>query len=208
MTTKRVTQTDILETIQDLLGSLQDQQAATNAILSIMASDLGRIVASLQPAAPNYAHPLTDYKEFGWEAIGATVQEKDQYGAAVVHWNGYTWKRRSGNTDFGKAIWFSRAEGKTAEGKINYARLITFKDTAPVKALKFDEPAENGNGNGASNAQPAAAHLRYKDGTHVPRNEQTIQTFNAFLYIESRVPESSTELKAWHEQRQAEEAQP
>jgi hypothetical protein len=204
MTAKRPTQSNILDSIKDLLTALQDQQVATNAIMSIMASDLGRIAASLQPAAPNFTHPLAAYRDFDWEAMGAVVQEKDQYGAAIIHWNGHTWKRRNGDSNFGKAIWFSRPDRKTAEGKINYIRLITFKDSEPVKALTFDKLAGHDNGANSHPDPVLAAHLRYKDGTHVPKNQKTIEAFNAFMYIEQRKPASSTELQAWHEQREIE----
>lgn len=220
---KRLTQADILEALQaqhrlfseaieKILGELADQAAAHNAIMAIMATDLGRLVAAMQDDAPNYRHPLAAYGSFNWDSIGANVAGSDGDGVTAVSWNGYQWKRRSGSGSFGKAIWFSRPNGKDAEGKVRYIRLITFSDLEDAKPLSF-ETASNGNNDQAKrhpdpqNEPAGDPHLTYGDKTAVPANKETILIFNAYLYANQKKPADSAELKAWHEQQQVEAPQ-
>lgn len=102
-----------------------------------------RDLLQLQAAAlePNYRYPLADYPTFDWAAIGATVAQNDRAGAAVVRFAGHLWTRRSGAGKFGRAIWFSRPNGRDDEGGATYLRLITFKDMADPEPLAFDPPA-------------------------------------------------------------------
>lgn len=102
-----------------------------------------RDLLQLQAAAlePNYRYPLADYPTFDWAAIGATVAQNDRAGAAVVRFAGHLWTRRSGAGKFGRAIWFSRPNGRDDEGGATYLRLITFKDMADPEPLAFDAPA-------------------------------------------------------------------
>ena len=190
------------------LSRLLDQLTAGNAILSIIATDLGRIAQALAPAGPNYRHQLAAYHNFDWSTIGATVEAADRDGVSAVHWSGYTWTRRSDDSKFGRAIWYSRANGKDSEGKTQYLKLITFADIAPAEALAF-QPGKSGSKTPTPNPQPqtpadpaAAQHLTYGDGNPVPGNPDTIQVFNAFMYAHRRAPKDAAELKAWHEQQQ------
>lgn len=102
-----------------------------------------RDLLQLQAAAlePNYRYPLADYPTFDWSVIGATVASSDRAGAAVVRFAGHLWTRRSGTGKFGRAIWFSRPNGRDDEGGATYLRLITFKDMADPEPLAFDPPA-------------------------------------------------------------------
>jgi hypothetical protein len=212
----RLTPTQLLENIREenaeraqvleaLANAIAEQLQATNGILAVIATDAGRIAQALQPPAPNYRHPLAAYTAFDWPSIGAEAFDKDKDGVTAVLWNGYQWKRRSGTGRFGKSIWFSRTDGKTAEGEPNYIRLITFKDLAAAERLTFEQPD---NGNGTQNDRhpdPAAtAHLQYGDGSPVPINEESAIVFNAFCYAHQRKPESAEELRAWHEQQEVE----
>ncbi|MBD1995995.1 hypothetical protein H6G00_05110 [Leptolyngbya sp. FACHB-541] len=98
-----------------------------------IADALERLVPKV---APDYQKPLSAFKLFDWESIGATVIQSDQYGASIVEWGGKQYVRRSPANKFDPAIWFSRSSGETdAEGKTIYERLITFKDMAEPEAI-------------------------------------------------------------------------
>lgn len=113
----------------------------TNGEITILArlGNLGRKLDALTLAAqgnqPNYRHPLNAYFSFDWSSIGATVMKEDDQGSTEVLWNNYLWTRRYGDGKFGRAIWFSRGDGRDDEGNPKYARLITFKDTADAEPI-------------------------------------------------------------------------
>jgi len=118
--------------IEKLIITLGQRTNQTNEILHTISetlqdieSHLRQIAVSSNPA-PNYKRPLSDYQNFDWASIGATVLKEDSEGVTEVEWNDQVFKRRSGNNTFGAAIWFSRAVGKDLEGKNKYVRLITF----------------------------------------------------------------------------------
>ncbi|MEI2582362.1 single-stranded DNA-binding protein [Scytonema sp. PRP1] len=119
---------------------LQIQQRQTLA-LEKMAASLERMTAALERlaprTAPNYQYSLESFRSFDWSAIGATVERKDQHGAAIVSWNGQQYIRRSPSNKFDPAIWFSRCTGKAEDGSNAYERLITFKpiSTAEVEPV-------------------------------------------------------------------------
>lgn len=107
--------------------------------------DLERLVAAIEKLAaalmsaapagePDYRYPLRDYFDFDWSSLAATPVASDEHGATRVSHHGKLYTRRSGAGKFGEAIWFSRATG-TGEDGTEYARLITFKDTAPPEPL-------------------------------------------------------------------------
>lgn len=54
--------------------------------------------------APNYQRSLEEFRTFDWHSIGASVERTDQYGPAVVNWQGYQFIRRSPSNKFGEAI--------------------------------------------------------------------------------------------------------
>ncbi|WP_026736161.1 single-stranded DNA-binding protein [Fischerella sp. PCC 9605] len=109
---------------------LQIQQRQMLA-LEKMAVSLERMTAALDRlsprTAPNYQFPLEQFKSFDWSAIGATVERKDQYGAAIVSWGGQQFTRRSPANKYEPAVWFSRCVGKGDDGNNLYERLVTFK---------------------------------------------------------------------------------
>ena len=119
------------------------------AIAQAMLTEMCRIADALElgtnkQEAPNYQQPLANFQKFDWASIGAIVERKDQYGAAIVSWRGKQFTRRSPSNKFGEAIWFSRCIGKTDAGENKYERLITFKrypaadiEPVPPKVLKF-----------------------------------------------------------------------
>lgn len=93
-----------------------------------------------QPTAgPNYQRTLTEYPNFNWSSIGATVIASDTHGATIVSWHDLEWQRRR-HPDFDNAIWFSRYTGETNDdGQKIYTRLITF---APRKSAVRSLPDE------------------------------------------------------------------
>lgn len=104
---------------------------------------LRRIAVSLEQIAlalatgtpPDYQHDLTEFPDFDWSSIGATVVRRDSDGAAAVSWGGHIYQRRSPQNKFDVAIWFSRYTGKSEGSGNAYERLITFKRIAPVEPL-------------------------------------------------------------------------
>ena len=139
-----------------------------NLMMSVLAdirSELQTLNQSVRgrQSAPSYQYPLNRYAHFDWSTIGAEAIECDNDGAIAVQWNQRTYTRRSPQNKFEPAIWFSRSLGEDSEGKAQYERLITFKDTAgadplPAKvsqALQVQQtPAMNGHG---ARSQPASA---------------------------------------------------
>ncbi len=108
--------------------SISDQILETGLveILAVISRNLGIIASALSPA-PEIRRPLEDYLAFDWAAIGARVLAKDQDGPTIVEHNGRIYKRRAPDNKYGAAIWFSRADGKDAEGNNNYVSLISFE---------------------------------------------------------------------------------
>ena len=113
------------------------------------------------PAEPNYIKPLSDYREFDWESINASVVQQDADGPTHLEWGGALWTRRSPSNKFEPAIWYSRASGKDDEGNVSYLRLITFrqvKDADPIPertAAAAHTGSTNGKANGKSDPQQA-----------------------------------------------------
>jgi hypothetical protein len=104
------------------------------ASLEGVESHLRQIAISSNPA-PNYQRSLTEYADFDWPSIGATVLNRDDDGATVVEWNGQVFTRRSPNNKFDAAVWFSRCVGKDADGNNRYARLISFKAASEAEPI-------------------------------------------------------------------------
>ena len=98
---------------------------------------LTRIAESLenQKGTPNYQIQLAEFAQFDWSGIGATVEQRDRDGVAIVVWRGKRYVRRSVANKFQPAIWFSRSLGKDEEGNSRYERLITFKELANAEPL-------------------------------------------------------------------------
>jgi len=114
-------------------------------------------IAARRQSDPDYQYPMNRYQCFDWSAIGADVIEADNDGATEVMWNGHIYTRRSPQNKYAPAIWFSRAVGKSEDGKTTYTRLITFKesegaDPLPTKVSNRlqsqPQPVATSNGNG------------------------------------------------------------
>ncbi len=105
------------------------------ALLGSMADSLSEIVRDMAPEAPNYKRPIGDYAAFDWAGIGAVVVKADAYGPSQVEWQDQVFTRRSSENKFGEAIWFSRADGKDADGNNKYVRLITFKTLGEAEPI-------------------------------------------------------------------------
>lgn len=99
-------------------------------LLERLAIGIETLARGSAPAELNYQRPLPEYKTFDWSSIGASVVQADQDGPTHVEQGGFLWTRRSPSNRFDPAIWFSRANGRDADGNVEYLRLITFK---PVK---------------------------------------------------------------------------
>lgn len=103
--------------------------------LAAIARSLAAIERALRPEAPNYKRDIKDFPNFNWENIGARVLKRDAYGVAQVEYSDQVYTRRSPDNKFDEAIWFSRPEGKDADGNVRYVRLITFRkfdDAEPI----------------------------------------------------------------------------
>lgn len=112
--------------------------AGDRDLLERIAVALERIAESLegqQPHAPNYSANIEEFKTFDWDSIGATVDKRDQYGAAIVTYRGKQYLRRSPENAYSPAIYFSRCVGKDESGKNIYERLITFKQLGDVNPV-------------------------------------------------------------------------
>jgi len=125
---------------------LVQQMHALNKTLHIIAESLQDIELHLRQLAissnpaPNYQRAMSEYNNFDWSSIGATVLSRDNDGATVVEWNGQVFKRRSPNNKYDAAIFFSRCLGKDAAGNNQYARLIKF--TPPAEAEPISDKAK------------------------------------------------------------------
>jgi len=75
----------------------------------------------------NLFAPISEFKTYNWERIGATVIQADNIGAHVVSVNDREYIRRSPENKFTTAIFFSRYIGLDGNGNKQYERLITFK---------------------------------------------------------------------------------
>ena len=54
---------------------------------------------------------------------------EDQFGAAIVSWNGKQFIRRSPSNKFGVALWFSKCIGKDEDGSNKYVRGVSRAST-------------------------------------------------------------------------------
>jgi len=114
------------ERLLALLGVIAGTNDRIAAQLERCAGALEALVRYQAPKAPNYRRPLTEWAGFDWESIGAEVVTRDRDGVAVVKWGDFTWTRRAPDNKFGEAVWYSRPDGRDADGNMHYVRLITF----------------------------------------------------------------------------------
>lgn len=135
-------------------------------LLALIAKNSQRIADSLDllalaaaPKAPNYQRPLAEFRDFDWESINAEVLVTDKHGVAQIKWNGYIFTRRNPSNNFGEAIFFTRPDGKDAEGRNRYVRLITFKDPAKARSIPEEtkEKLESAPAPASSNGKPTPA---------------------------------------------------
>jgi hypothetical protein len=126
---------------EKLIITLGQRISAQNKILQTIAESLQemelhlRQIAISSNPAPNYQRPLSEYADFDWSSIGATVLTRDKDGATAVEWNGQVFKRRSPNNKYDAAIFFSRSLGKDAAGNNQYARLVKFTPPAETEPI-------------------------------------------------------------------------
>src|SRR5574337_764687 len=103
--------------------------------LERIAMSLENLARAGAPAEPNYVKPLSEYRGFDWESIGASVVQQDADGPTHLEWGGALWTRRSPANKFEPAIWYSRAAGKDEAGNNRYLRLITFRPVWDAEPL-------------------------------------------------------------------------
>lgn len=121
-----------LQYLLQLLEAFGEYQRRQTVALERLAFGLEQLVPK---ATPSYTRSLESFVSFDWASIGATVVQRDRFGAAVVSWGGHEYTRRSPQNKFGDAIWFSRANGRDENGNLAYERLITFKKQAAAEAV-------------------------------------------------------------------------
>ena len=105
---------------------------------------LNRIAAALEklaegdpnaPKPPKFLRSIKEFPNFDWQSIGARVKLSDNYGVAVVQWQGNEYQRRSKDDD----IWFNRKIGQkqdtNGQTKSTYEVLIRFGRSAKVKSI-------------------------------------------------------------------------
>ena len=123
---------------------IQQRQAIALEQISVTLERVAIALDRLSPkTAPNYQYPLESFSSFDGNSIYVTVVKSDQYGAAVVSWNGQQYLRRSPQNKFGEAIWYSRCTGKAEDGSNQYERLITFKPLSKAEAEPLPEKVKN-----------------------------------------------------------------
>ncbi len=156
-------------------------------LLGSIAGSLATIERSLLPEAPNYKRPIADYADFDWSSIGAQVIKTDQWGVAQVEHNDQVYTRRAPENKFGEAIWFSRPDGKDADGNNRFLRLITFRtfgEAEPIsrkaEALVQARPQDARQAAPAApgQAQPAAA-VKVPAAAQPPATEASSADFDA-----------------------------
>jgi hypothetical protein len=115
---------------------MNDEQANRLLILlGEIAASLGEINRHLVPEAPNYRRSLGEFGTFDWNTINAQVVRRDEFGPSQVEWMDNVYTRRAPDNKFDVAIWFSRPNGKDADGNNKYDRLITFRQLADAEPL-------------------------------------------------------------------------
>ena len=93
-----------------------------------IADALDVIARAGAPQEPNYIKPIGEYTGFDWSTIGATVVSSDRDGPTHLEYGGFVWTRRSPSNKYNPAVWYSRANGKDADGNTQYLKLITFRE--------------------------------------------------------------------------------
>ncbi len=126
---------------EKLIVTLGQRINGQNKILQTIAESLQEMELHLRQLAissnpaPNYQRPLSEYANFDWSSIGATVLTRDKDGVTAVEWNGQVFKRRAPNNKYDAAIFFSRCLGKDSAGNNQYARLIKFTPSAEAEPI-------------------------------------------------------------------------
>lgn len=127
--------------VEKLIVALGQRVSEQNKILWMIAESLQNMEAHLRQLAissnpaPNYQRPLSEYANFDWSSISATVLTQDKDGVTAVDWHGQVFKRRSPSNKYDAAIFFSRSLGKDPAGNNQYARLIKFTPTAEAEPI-------------------------------------------------------------------------
>lgn len=116
---------------------MNEQLETITALLTELLHTCNRIAEAAEAGnvkPPKLTRSLEEFPRFNWAAIGATVEKRDQFGAAVVIWKGRQFYRRNPSNKFGAAIWFSRMNENN-----QYEKLIIFRE--PFEAEPLPEKA-------------------------------------------------------------------
>lgn len=112
--------TALMNRIGLTLGQTNKQLSQLNAIAGFMA------LAFANKTVCRFIEPLSKYRNFNWEALGAEIEASDDSGPTAVRWSGAVYTRKTYPRN-GKDIWFSRLIGTPAGGdKSIYEILIKF----------------------------------------------------------------------------------
>lgn len=135
-------QTELLGELMNRVTELSLASSASLHYLERIAVALEKLARGNEPEEPNYVKPIDDFRVFNWESIGASIVQQDADGPTHLEHGGFIWTRRSPQNKFDAAIWFSRPNGKDADGNVKYLRLITFRpikeaDPLPRKAAEM-----------------------------------------------------------------------
>lgn len=159
------------------------------ALLGSIAGSLATIERSLLPEAPNYKRPIEDFATFDWDSIGARVVKTDVYGVAQVEHNDQIYTRRAPENKFNEAIWFSRPDGKDADGNNRYVRLITFRKFGEAEPISRKAEAL------VQRAAPAAQDAR-QTATEAPGAAQPAQPAQVSIPAKTTATAATDEFDA------------
>ena len=110
-------------------------QAELLSSLRRIANALERLANDGKPIVPDLRKPISEYKNFDWSTIDASVIARDADGPTHLEWGGFVWMRRSPSNKYAPAIWFSRCIGKNEEGDNQYGTLIKFEQPKDVESV-------------------------------------------------------------------------
>lgn len=106
------------------------------ALLGVLNRIAGALEASKPAEMDTITLPIGAYKTFDWSQINCRVFVDDEFGVAQVFCmnDGRVYTRRT-NDKFGLEIWFSRGDGKSADDKPRYKRLIEFREIKDAEPM-------------------------------------------------------------------------
>jgi len=170
---------------------------------------LNRIAVALEAAKPAEMDaitlPIGAYKTFDWAQINCRVFAGDEFGVSQVFSmnDGRVYTRRT-NDKFGSEIWFSRGDGKSADGTPHYKRLIEFREIGNAEPIgrKAEQALKHAPEMKAPALNPPVATLgermvAQQPASHPPASQQVIEPKPARIEIPA---ELRKDWLHWHDQ--------